>query len=500
MGWKGAVRSINAEMKRQAREDEKRHRQHLKEAGRQEASSIVYEQEGFLDEIVSLHQNCRADFDWESIQHEEEPDEPENLQPLAAEAEAKLNNFKPNIIDHIFKTAEWRKKRLANKVQEARSLDEKNYKVSLENYQLCKNEWDKKQSLAQRLKIEKKAVLEALQEYLEIQDLSIGQDVKFEVSDDMKVDVNLKVMPFEEVIPEEQYSLRQSGTLSTKKMPKGKALELYQDHVCSALIRVARETLGVTLPPPADFLEVKGMLHQFNDLENIKDEDASVLNHSFSKWISNLLLRELDEFLQYYLLAIYETCLIIKFVGKEITPADIVNAKGAAKDFEESSLKERLKALRQDYDIDFTHKPELYSLHKLRHIFAHFDGIVQKKFCNDSGVLEVAWPVNSVKLKHRKTGKLVPFEKVPRPFNKEYGEVQINWLSNPNKTEYAVKDKIELSHAELNQLVFFYLYVFNQLHDGLVEYARENGIKVRPFQKYSLTPSLCLIGEEEIHD
>ncbi len=251
-----------------------------------------------------------------------------------------------------------------------------------------------------------------------------------------------------------------------------------------------------TLPPPTDFLKVEGMLHQFNDLEDMKEEDTTALNHSFSKWISNLLLRELDEFLQYYLLAIYETCLIIKFVNKEIAPADVVNAKTAAKNFEKSSLKDRLKTLRQDYNIDFTHKPELYSLHKLRHIFAHFDGVVQKKFCNKSGVLEITWPVNSVKARHRETGELIPFEKTPRPFNKDYEEIQITWLSNPKKIKYTIKEKIELSHAELNQLVFFYLYIFNELHDGLVKYTKKNNIKVRPFQKYSLTPSLWIIGED----
>lgn len=251
-----------------------------------------------------------------------------------------------------------------------------------------------------------------------------------------------------------------------------------------------------TLPPPADFLEVEGMLHQFNDLENMTEEETSVLNHSFSKWIRNLLLRELDEFLQYYLLAIYETCLIIKFIDKEITPSDFVDARAAAKNFEESSLKDRLKILRQEYKVDFKHKSELYSLHKLRHIFAHFDGVIQKKFCNKNGVLEVTWPVNSVKLKHRITGRFVPFNKVTRPFNKEYGEIHITWLNTPKKAKYNINDKIELSHAELNQLVFFYLYVFNELHDSLVEYAKIKGIKVRPFEKYSLTPNLWLIGEE----
>lgn len=250
-----------------------------------------------------------------------------------------------------------------------------------------------------------------------------------------------------------------------------------------------------TRPPKADFLDVDGLLHQFNDLDCLKEQEVRLLNHSFAKWVSNLLLRELDEFLQYYLLATYEKCLMVNFVNKEITPEDVVNARGYYKKFEESSLKDRLKTLRKDFNIDITHKSELYSLHKLRHIFAHFDGVVQKKNCNKSGKLEVSWPVNRVYVKNRETGKLVPIEQAARPLNKKYGQIQITWLSKPERFTYSPNEKIEISHEKLNQIAFFFLYIFNELHDGLVTHARSKGFSIRPFQAYSLTPELCLIGE-----
>ena len=49
----------------------------------------------------------------------------------------------------------------------------------------------------------------------------------------------------EEVIPKQALSLTSTGKLSQKDMAISKFHELYQDHVCSCLLRVARETLAL---------------------------------------------------------------------------------------------------------------------------------------------------------------------------------------------------------------------------------------------------------------
>ncbi len=49
----------------------------------------------------------------------------------------------------------------------------------------------------------------------------------------------------EEIIPKQALSLTSTGKLSQKDMAISKFHELYQDHVCSCLLRVARETLAL---------------------------------------------------------------------------------------------------------------------------------------------------------------------------------------------------------------------------------------------------------------
>ena len=291
MGWKGTLRAVNSELKRQSREADKHHRQQLKEIEREEAFEDVQDQERFLQEIISLHHECRACLDWRAIESQSEPKRPKHKQPLTNEANEKLGNFKPNFIEKILRIQNWRKKKLENNVHKARLADEQNYTEALEEFKLRKRNWEKKQDLAKRLKTDKNAVLEALQEYLDIEDLPVDMNVQFEVSDEMQIDVNLKVLPYEDVIPDEVYSLRQSGTLSTKKMPIGKGLELYQDHVCSALLRIARETLGVV---PLETVRANAVVNAINtQTGHLEDQiiiSIIVVRDTFSK----LNMRKID--------------------------------------------------------------------------------------------------------------------------------------------------------------------------------------------------------------
>ena len=44
-----------------------------------------------------------------------------------------------------------------------------------------------------------------------------------------------------DIVPRKQKSLLKNGKLSVKQMPKGKFYEIYQDYVCSCVLRVANE-------------------------------------------------------------------------------------------------------------------------------------------------------------------------------------------------------------------------------------------------------------------
>ena len=65
----------------------------------------------------------------------------------------------------------------------------------------------------------------------------------------------------DDVLPKQAYTLTPTGKLSKKDMGITKFNELYQDHVCSALLRVGRETLALL---PVRFVVV----HALSDLVN----------------------------------------------------------------------------------------------------------------------------------------------------------------------------------------------------------------------------------------
>jgi hypothetical protein len=58
-----------------------------------------------------------------------------------------------------------------------------------------------------------------------------------------------------EVVPTEQPVLTPTGKLSRRKLSPSRRWEIYQDHVCSAALRVARETFAL-LPIPVVFVHV----------------------------------------------------------------------------------------------------------------------------------------------------------------------------------------------------------------------------------------------------
>ena len=66
-------------------------------------------------------------------------------------------------------------------------------------------------------------------------------------------------MNSDHVIPRAAKSLLKSGKLSVKQKPKGAFHELYQDYVCSATMRVAREALAL-LPVQTVVVDAKGNL------------------------------------------------------------------------------------------------------------------------------------------------------------------------------------------------------------------------------------------------
>ena len=84
MGWKGALRSIQAEVRRQEREAQKRQREYAKQQKEfvrmHELEAAAYEVESFknyLKVITSVHVDCGPVLDWAEIRSRPAPTEPQ---------------------------------------------------------------------------------------------------------------------------------------------------------------------------------------------------------------------------------------------------------------------------------------------------------------------------------------------------------------------------------------------------------------------------------------
>lgn len=278
MGWRGTLRSVNAELNRQAKRDAKRQREIQKYNELQAASSAVSHQENFLENIVSLHHHCNAKLDWHEKLSEQAPKEPEQVTKRAAPLQVKLESFKGNVIDRVLKTVEWRRKRLQKKILKAQEADTKEFERLHNQFQKDRQDWVTMQALARRVVDgDYKAYMEVIKDFSNFKGIALGNDLQFKYSDKGFLAFDLYVMKQEEVIPEEEYNLRASGTLSTKKMAKTKGIDIYQDHVCSCLLRVCREVFGLLPVPSVQANAVmKGLNTQTGHLEDMIIVSADV--------------------------------------------------------------------------------------------------------------------------------------------------------------------------------------------------------------------------------
>jgi len=87
--------------------------------------------------------------------------------------------------------------------------------------------------------------IEAIKEFSPFSEITnLGSSVSFSVGGHSTVEATIHIHG-NDIIPDEVKGLLKSGRLSVKKMPKGKFNELYQDYVCSCVLRVANELFSV---------------------------------------------------------------------------------------------------------------------------------------------------------------------------------------------------------------------------------------------------------------
>ena len=253
MGWKGTLRSIAAAQRRAEREALKRQRELVRQrkqlARMQELERATYEvqvYENYIDVLTSIHKDCGEAWDWEAIQSAAPPIKPTKSDANERMARSNLEAYRPGLLDKMLKRVETKRSELAAAVEDGKRRDEQLYQEALREYEQNYADWEATRELAARILAgDTDAYIDAIRQADPFSEISqLGSSIAFKAYDSKLVEATLHVNGVD-VIPNETKTLLKSGKLSVKKMAKTRFFELYQDYVCGAVLRVARELFAL---------------------------------------------------------------------------------------------------------------------------------------------------------------------------------------------------------------------------------------------------------------
>ena len=253
MGWRGALRSIEAAGRRAERDARRQHNELVRQQ-KQYHKMLVREQAALeaqlygnrVELLRSMHKESGPVWDWKGIKESPAPIPPVQKHDRERNAQLALDNFQPSFWDKLFRKAEAKRKLLTDAIEDAKAEDAREYLESVGRYQQEREEWQEKRDIAQRVLdgdlAAYREVFEEIAPFSEISDL--GSSVQFRFDNPRLIEITLTIRGHD-AIPTETKTLLQSGKLSTKKMPQGQFYDLYHDYICGCVLRVANETFAL---------------------------------------------------------------------------------------------------------------------------------------------------------------------------------------------------------------------------------------------------------------
>lgn len=249
------------ERKRQERANNVYYASLQKEEDIQDVAGEVAKWSKYVESIQSLHKNCSAPINWNDIEAQDEPEKVslgEYHTRLATEA---LETYKPTLFHKLFNQVHRVRARLEAAIQLANAQDVKDFEEAQIAYEISYKDWTKLNNLAEGIKKgNHQSYLDAVKHFNFLSKINnLGSKIELNILEDF-IDIDLFVND-EEIIPKHVLSQTKTGKLSKKNMTKTMYYELYQDYVCSAALRVAREVFAHL---PIDKLRISAFLKMVN--------------------------------------------------------------------------------------------------------------------------------------------------------------------------------------------------------------------------------------------
>ena len=248
MGWKGNLRSgialarsFERAERRRANESARQYKAMVKQEAFENGQRAVQEYNNYVELISSTHKEQSERIDWNDILNEPEPLKPIKSDKKQKEAEHNLANYVPSFLDKVLGSINKKRQQLETLIETAKSMDRSIYDNDLQQYADDYQEWKKYNRFARGVlsadtEVYKK-VLEHLNPFSDIEEIGSRINIMFEKE---HVVVTLFANGIS-VIPDFTLTQTATGKVSKKKMPIGNFYELYQDYICSCVLRVARE-------------------------------------------------------------------------------------------------------------------------------------------------------------------------------------------------------------------------------------------------------------------
>ncbi|HVT88437.1 MAG TPA: 3'-5' exonuclease [Tepidisphaeraceae bacterium] len=204
----------------------------------------VEQHQVLVQSLLRLHCAPQTPIDWTSMSKRQDPLKSNRLKTAENAAIERMNAYRPSRLSRFMGIPYDPAEMFQGEIEEAKKSDQKEYEQAKATYKLNLRSVQETRTMAVRVT---SGDLSAYTEVMDEIDLCasplIGRQVIYSFPDSTCAEV-YAYLNSPDVIPEQTKKLLSSGRVSLKKSSKRDFILLYQDHLCSSILRLARDFLA----------------------------------------------------------------------------------------------------------------------------------------------------------------------------------------------------------------------------------------------------------------